>query len=99
MRDELLIALKTFALLNELLALLGLGFFFLGLILLLCSAAAQGIAIIGIGLLVGGAALLALGLLLWFLICEPDECDWFALLWQAFAQFAPGCYWGSYHWF
>ena len=94
-------------LLFKLLALLGLGLVFLGAILLLCPAVAApfpaSVAVfIGIGLLAGGAVLLALGLLLWTLICEPTGCDWLAFLWQAlvllgllmiYAGFCPACSW------
>lgn len=94
-------------LLFKLLALLGLGLVFLGAILLLCPPVAapfppQVAVAIGIGLLIGGAILLALGLILWILICHPDRCDWFAFLWQAlillgllmiYAGFCPACSW------
>jgi hypothetical protein len=94
-------------LLFKLLALLGLGLVFLGAVLLLCPLVAapsppQVATAIGIGLVIGGAALLGLGLLLWFLICQPDGCDWFAFLWQAlvllglvmiYAGFCPACSW------
>jgi len=94
-------------LLFKLLALLGLGLVFLGAILLLCPPVAapfppQVAMAIGVGLLIGGAVLLAVGLLLWILICRPDQCDWFAFLWQAlillgllmiYAGFCPACSW------
>ena len=94
-------------LLFKLLALLGLGLVFLGAILLLCPPVAApfppNVAVpIGIGLLIGGALLLALGLILWILICRPDECDWFAFSWQAlvllglvmiYGGFCPACSW------
>jgi hypothetical protein len=94
-------------LLFKLLALLGLGLVFLGGVLLLCPMVAapfppQVAAAIGISLVIGGAILLALGLLLWFLICQPDGCDWFAFLWQVlvvlglvmiYAGFCPACSW------
>lgn len=94
-------------LLFKVLALLGLGLVFLGAVLLLCPLVAtpfppQVAAAIGIGMAIGGAILLGLGLLLWFLVCQPTRCDWFAFLWQAlvllglimiYAGFCPSCSW------
>jgi hypothetical protein len=94
-------------LLFKVLALLGLGLAFLGAVLLLCPAVAIPLPAsvtlaIGIGLVIGGAFLLALGLSLWLLICRPDACDWLAFLWQSlvllglvliYAGFCPGCSW------
>jgi hypothetical protein len=93
----------------KLLALVGLGFAIVGAILLACPLVAQPIPVqiaMGIGgvLLVAGVALLALGLLLWWLICRPDRCEWITLLWQAlillglilvYAGFCPACSWMS----
>jgi hypothetical protein len=94
-------------LLFKILALLGLGFFFLGAVLLLCPPVSApippNVAIpIGWGLLLSGLILLLLGLALWILICRPDECDWYAFAWQAlvllglvmiYAGFCPACSW------
>ncbi|MFD2190838.1 hypothetical protein [Pistricoccus aurantiacus] len=94
-------------LLFKVLALLGLGLVFLGAVLLLCPLVAapfppEVAVAIGIGLSIGGALLLGLGLLLWFLICQPSACDWLAFLWQAlfllglvmiYAGLCPGCSW------
>jgi hypothetical protein len=94
----------------KLLALIGLGAAIVGAILLACPLVAQPIPVqfavgIGVGLLIGGLVLLALGLTLWHLICRPDRCDWITLLWQAlillglisiYAGFCPACSWISF---
>lgn len=94
-------------LLFKVLALLGLGLVFVGAVLLLCPAIAillpaPATFAIGIGLVIEGAFLLALGLSLWLFICRPDRCDWLAFLWQSlvllglvliYAGFCPGCSW------
>ncbi len=92
----------------KILALIGLGLFLLGAILLLCPAIGMPllpppVAIgIGIALMIGGGLLLSLGLVLWQLICRPTQCDWFAFLWQSlillgllmiYAGFCPACAW------
>ena len=95
-------------LLFKILALLGLGLATLGAVLIFCPGVAAGllppdIAIeVGILLLIGGLALLALGFTLWLLICRPDGCDWQVIGWQAlilvglvliYAGFCPACRW------
>lgn len=94
-------------LLFKILALLGLGILILGAILLFCPPVAKpiptGVAVgIGIALAIGGAGLMALGLILWFLLCQPTGCDWAAFAWQGlvliglmmiYAGYCPACSW------
>jgi hypothetical protein len=95
-------------LLFKILALLGLGLATLGAVLFFCPGVTAGLlppdtAIeVGTLLLIGGLALLVLGLTLWLLICKPDGCDWQVIGWQAlilvglvliYAGFCPACLW------
>lgn len=88
----------------RLFTLLAFGLAVLGTLLLLCPAlmpppAGTGV---GIGLVIGGLLLAAIGLGLWIWLCEPTPCDWLLMAWQAllligflmvYAGLCPLCAW------